>query len=166
MLLDVLADLIAVFVRHDDVGDDHVGSALFQLLEGARGVRIGDHVDVLTAKGDLDYLTHGCAVVNKSYYRCGAHLKLPSQWIRTLVDFTKRVQKELGWRSQNRAGGRTCAWYKLINSAFDAVAALDDINDCNIPNQIARFGVRDHSGVEKDDSIQLTRIYVQRSRLA
>src|SRR5215468_5864683 len=159
MLFNVLADFIAVFVRHDDIGDDDVWSILLELFQRAHRIWIGNHINVLTAKGDLDYLTHGCAVINKSYCGCGAHLKLPSQWIRALIHLAKRVQKKFGWRSQNCAGGRTCARYKLINSAFNAVAALDYIHDRIVANQVARFGVRDNAGIKEDDTVQLTRIY-------
>ena len=78
MLLDVLADFIAVFVGHDDVGDDHVGPGLFDLGEGAGSIMAGDDVDVLAAEGDLDDLAHGGAVVNEIDGGCRTHSEPPA----------------------------------------------------------------------------------------
>src|SRR5580700_7985777 len=67
VLLDELANLVAVFVRHDYVGDHHIRSGLVELLERGSGIRAGDHVDVFLAKSDLDHFAHSGAVVDEIY---------------------------------------------------------------------------------------------------
>src|ERR1700735_654636 len=58
VLLDELANVIAVFVRHDYVGDHHIRSDLVELLERGSGIRAGDDVNILLAKSDLHHLAH------------------------------------------------------------------------------------------------------------
>ena len=58
MVLDVLADFVAVLVVHDHIGDHNVGRLLLDLGERRGGVVAGDHVDVLAPEGDLDHLAH------------------------------------------------------------------------------------------------------------
>src|ERR1700730_10002811 len=65
MFLDELADFVAVFIGHDHVGDDRVGSGVAELRKGRGGVRAGDNVYIFLAEGDLDDFAHGGAVVNE-----------------------------------------------------------------------------------------------------
>src|SRR2546423_6535853 len=78
MLLDVLADFVAILVGHDDVGDDHVGPGLLDLNECCGGIVAGDDVDVLAAEGDLDDFAHGGAVVNEIDGGGGTHSAPPA----------------------------------------------------------------------------------------
>src|SRR5437588_995566 len=73
MGLDVLADFVAIFVRHDDVTDDDVRTPLFELAERAGCVTVGDDVDVFATECNLDHLAHGGAVVNEIDRGCCAH---------------------------------------------------------------------------------------------
>jgi hypothetical protein len=73
ILLDVLADLVAIFIGHDHVGDDDVRLGLLDLSEGGGGIVAGYDVDVLAAEGDLDDLAHGGAVINEINGWRGAH---------------------------------------------------------------------------------------------
>src|SRR4051812_15650913 len=73
MSFDELADFVAIFVGHDDVTDDDIRTALFELTERTGCVTISNDVDVLATEGDLDHLAHGCAVVNKIDRGCTAH---------------------------------------------------------------------------------------------
>ncbi len=73
MLLDELADFIAVFIGHDDVCDDHIGASALDLAERGGGIAIGDDIDVLTPESDLDDLTHGGAIVNEVNGWSGGH---------------------------------------------------------------------------------------------
>ncbi len=70
VLLDALADFIAVFVRHDHVGDHDIGFALLDVSQSSGGIGISDHVNVLAPEGDLDHLAHGGTIVDK-YNRWG-----------------------------------------------------------------------------------------------
>ena len=65
VLLDELADFVAVFVRHDDVGDHGIRRGLAELRERRGGVGAGDDVNILLAEGDLDHFAHGGAVVDE-----------------------------------------------------------------------------------------------------
>src|SRR5262249_217041 len=78
MLLDVLADFVAVLVGHDHVGDDHVGTLLLDLHERGGGIVAGDHVDVLAAERDLDDFAHRGRVVDEIYRPCGGHSYWPA----------------------------------------------------------------------------------------
>src|ERR1035441_9132078 len=77
MLLDVLADLVTIFFRHDHVGDDDIRRGFVHHAESAVGVMAGDDVDIFAAEGNLDYLTHGRTVINKINYRTGTHRRMP-----------------------------------------------------------------------------------------
>src|SRR6478609_10977259 len=78
MRLDMLADVVAVLVRHDHVCNHNVRVRGFDLFQRDRGVMAGDNVNVFPAEGDLDYLTHGRTVVNEIDSGDRAHLKPPS----------------------------------------------------------------------------------------
>src|ERR1700690_127325 len=65
VLLDEFADFVTVLVWHDHVRNDGVGHGLGELRERSGSVCAGDYVDVFLAKGNLDHLAHGGAVVNK-----------------------------------------------------------------------------------------------------
>src|SRR5579859_444251 len=78
MVLDVLADFIAVFSGHDHVGDHDIGLGLFDLAQGAGGIVAGNHVDVFPTEGDLDHLAHGRAVVDEIDSGGRAHQIPPS----------------------------------------------------------------------------------------
>src|SRR3954454_20529605 len=72
MLLDVLADLVAIFVGHDDVGDHDGGALLLDHRERGCGVVARDHVDVLATERDLDDLAHRRRVIDEIDSGCGA----------------------------------------------------------------------------------------------
>src|SRR5579863_5188572 len=59
------ANRVAILVRHDDVGDDHVGRVFRELPERRGRIRASDHVNILAAKCDLDDFAHGGAVIDK-----------------------------------------------------------------------------------------------------
>jgi hypothetical protein len=63
--LDLLADLIPVLLRHDDVAKDDVGPHVRQLLESEAPVANGDDVEVLIREGQLDHLLDRDAVVGE-----------------------------------------------------------------------------------------------------
>ena len=63
--LDLLADLVAVLLRHDDVAENDVGPDLGEPLEREAPVAHGDHVEVLVREGQLDDLLDRDAVVRE-----------------------------------------------------------------------------------------------------
>src|SRR3954462_6643005 len=78
MRLDVLANVVAILVRHDYVGDHDVRPGGFDFSQRRRRIMAGHHVDVLPPEGDLDYLAHGRTVVNKVDSGIRSHQKPPS----------------------------------------------------------------------------------------
>ena len=64
-VLMLLADLVAVLLRHDDVAQHDVRADLGQLLEGEPAVAHGDDVEVLVREGELDDLLDRDAVVRE-----------------------------------------------------------------------------------------------------
>src|SRR5262249_30209629 len=77
MALDVLANIITVFVRHDDVSDDDIRPILLDLSQCLRGVVACHYIDVFPAEGDLDHFAHGGAVVNEIHSRDSGHRTKP-----------------------------------------------------------------------------------------
>ena len=77
MLLDVLADFIAILVGHDHIGDYHVGIALLDVRQRARSICISNNFNVFAPERDLDDFAHGCTVIDKNYCRSASHLNLP-----------------------------------------------------------------------------------------
>src|SRR6478752_7516128 len=78
MRLDMLADVIAVLVRHDHVRNHNVRPGRFDLGQRRGGIMTGDNVNVFPAEGDLNDLTHGRTVINEIDSGDRAHLKPPS----------------------------------------------------------------------------------------
>ena len=80
MRFDVLADLIAVLLRHDDVGEDDVGSHLSELLQGFGPVVDRCDLVIPVGKRQLDDLLDGDTVVSEKYlFRHGSALRYSSQ---------------------------------------------------------------------------------------
>src|SRR5258708_40374321 len=77
MTLDVLANVIAVFVGHDDISDHDIWPGLFNLDQGQGSVMAGDNIDVLAPEGDLDHLAHGGAVIDEIHSGGSAHRASP-----------------------------------------------------------------------------------------
>jgi hypothetical protein len=65
VLLDEVAHLVAVLLRHDDVAEDHVGADFLGLLDGEPPVADGCHLEVLVGEGQLDDLLDRDAVVRQ-----------------------------------------------------------------------------------------------------
>jgi hypothetical protein len=63
--LDVLADLVAVLLRHDDVGEDDVGAHLGEFGDCLRAVVDRGDLVVAVGKRELDDLLYGDTVVRK-----------------------------------------------------------------------------------------------------
>src|SRR5579862_6257439 len=63
VLLDEIANFVAVLIRHDDVGDNGVRCGLAELSQCGSGIRASDDVNILLAEGDFDYFAHGGAIV-------------------------------------------------------------------------------------------------------
>src|SRR5258708_3471736 len=82
MVLDELANVIAVLAGHDYVGDHNGRLRALDLDQRRLRVVAGDHVNVLAAEGDLDHLAHGCAVVNEINSRGRAPSRPPSGVVR------------------------------------------------------------------------------------
>src|SRR5262249_43170468 len=70
----VLANVVAVFVGHDHIGDHDVRLSALNFGKRLRRIMAGNHIDVFPAKGDLDHLAHGGAVIDEiDCGRGGAH---------------------------------------------------------------------------------------------
>src|SRR5262249_47369443 len=67
VFFDLAANGVAVLVRHDHVGDDHIRAFLLELRESRSSVGAGNHVDVFASERNLDDFAHGGAVVDKIY---------------------------------------------------------------------------------------------------
>src|SRR6185437_9228304 len=78
VILDELANLIAVLFRHNDVCDHNIRSCLLNFAERHSGIVRCDHIHVLTAKSDLDHFPHGRAIVNEIDGWDGSHQNPPS----------------------------------------------------------------------------------------
>ena len=88
MLFYVLADLVSILVRHNDVGDYNIRLALLDGGQCTGGVSIRDYVNVLASKRDLDHLAHGRAIAYENYCRSAGHLNLLIEQARAFVEFT------------------------------------------------------------------------------
>ena len=86
VLLDELADLVAVLLRHDDVAENDVRTDLLDLLDGESAVADGHHVEVLVGEGQLDDLLDRDAVVGKQNLLAHRLFGLPSPDGRALVE--------------------------------------------------------------------------------
>src|SRR5262245_37913237 len=78
MRFDVLANFVAVLVRHDDVGDHDVRPGGFDLRQRRCRIMTSHDIDVLSTEGDLDHLAHGRTVINEVDSGNRAHQKPPS----------------------------------------------------------------------------------------
>src|SRR5271165_622271 len=65
MLLNLAAHRKAILVRHDHVGDHHVGSVLLELRNRRLRIAARDHVEIFPSEGNLDYFAHGRAVIDE-----------------------------------------------------------------------------------------------------
>src|SRR3979409_2053351 len=106
VLLNVLAKLVSVFVRHDDVTDDGIGRSAVKLSDGGGHVGASDDVEIFTAKGDLDHLAHGGAVIDEIYIGLGARL----------------TSKSIGHGSSLSAGRRCASSNSRMASSSKSVA--------------------------------------------
>ena len=80
MRLDEFADLVAVLLRHDDVGEDDVGAHFGQFLDRPGTIVDGCDLVVAVGKGQLDDFLDGDTVVSEKYlFRHGSALRYSSQ---------------------------------------------------------------------------------------
>src|SRR5438270_13020703 len=91
MRLNMLANVVTVFVRHDHVSDHNIRLRHFDFSQRRGRIVTGHHIDVLTAKGDLDHFAHGRTVVNKIDSGNRAHLKPPSPLSRADSSSSRRA---------------------------------------------------------------------------
>ena len=165
MLLDVLADLVAVASRHDDVGDDDVRGAVVHQVHGAAGVMAGDDVKVFAAEGDFNHLAHGCAIVDEIDHRLCAHLIASIVGGAFFVDFAQRFQHQLGHGTEHGAGGGQGAGHKFVDSARHSVAGLDDADHGFVADDFAHLGVQHVAAIEEYGSVNGFRVDVEHARL-
>src|SRR5579864_7192800 len=80
-----------------------------------------------------------------------AILDLSLQQAGALVEFTQRIEHQLGGRAQHRAGRGAGAWDKFVNPVLDSIRALDDLYHGIVSDPVPGLGVGDVAGVEEDD---------------